>query len=331
MIKRQITPLKCSLPILVFAFAIPFLVSQSLAQPQSNQDSQSAIQLPRSSEVDMESGGPEAISGNPIPSIPNQGALRTEPPLQAIAQDPQLDRQLPGLNNSVSSDSPREGTPIILYAAIFLLALATAVSVAVSFYLYKWRRILLSSPHMLVPEALGEHLQAVGARVNENTKLTISGAHSVQALTKEVTKTHSEMLTAFMTLQSSLDEKDSEIRRLKKGYDAEIYRKFINRFIRVYQAVDDCLAGSDSDHEMLTQLKVLLQDAFEECGVEPFSPNLGADYRTFKGVADNPKTVSASTPDQAFQVAEVLEAGYRIRAGDGYEILIPAKVKIFVN
>ena len=43
--------------------------------------------------------------------------------------------------------------------AIVALSITTLLAVAVSFYLYRWRRILRSSPHMLVPEELGAWLK----------------------------------------------------------------------------------------------------------------------------------------------------------------------------
>ena len=138
------------------------------------------------------------------------------------------------------------------------------------------------------------------------------------------------MIDTFMTLQSALDEREAEIRRLKKGYDAEVFRKFLYRFIRIDQSIADFARDDMASPENLGQLKRLMEDAFDECGVEVFEPELGSDYRGAEGVAENPKTVAADRPEDAFMIAEVLEAGYRLRGGEGYEILAPAKVRIYI-
>ena len=134
-----------------------------------------------------------------------------------------------------------------------------------------------------------------------------------------------------MTLQGALDERENEIRRLKRGYDREIFRKFVTRFIRVDQTVEDFQRAGLADENGLDQLRRLLGDAFAECSVERFRPEIGGDYRQEFRVADNPKKATAKNPEDEFRIIEVLESGYLIRNTEGNEILIPAKVKIFTT
>ncbi len=134
----------------------------------------------------------------------------------------------------------------------------------------------------------------------------------------------------FMTMQRALDEREGEIRRLKRGYDNDIYRKFVSRFIRVDQAVEDFQRAGGADQTGLEQIRRLLGDAFAECGVECFQPQIGEDYREADGVADKPKTVNADRPEDAFKIAEVLESGYLIRSAESAEVIIPARVRIYI-
>ena len=53
-------------------------------------------------------------------------------------------------------------------------------------------------------------------------------------------------------------------------------------------------------------------------------------YREADGIADKPKTVKADSPEDAFKIAEVLESGYLIRSAEGAEVIIPAKVRIYI-
>lgn len=218
-----------------------------------------------------------------------------------------------------------------LFVALVVMGIATVLSVAVSFYLYRWRRILLSNPNMIVPEEWAKHLVGLGKHIENLTKSFTLGVGALNQQTAGNSDRVTNMVETFMTLQKALDERDAEIRRLKKGYDAEVFRKFLYRFIRIDQSIDDFLRSGLSSPENLGQIKRLLEDAFDECGVEAFEPELGSDYRTADGVADNPKTTLSDNPEDAFKIAELLEAGYRLRGGEGYEIIVPAKVCIYTE
>jgi hypothetical protein len=73
-----------------------------------------------------------------------------------------------------------------------------------------------------------------------------------------------------------------------------------------------------------------LNDAFDECGVEQFTPKIGSDYRNAQGVADNPRVVHSNDSVEAFSITEILEAGYRFR-DNPREIIVPARVCISVS
>jgi hypothetical protein len=217
-----------------------------------------------------------------------------------------------------------------LWIAFVSMAFATLLSAAVSFYLYRWRRILMANPHMMVPEELGRWLNRLGDNFLE---LTHVFENRVGKLGKEGAETRREvtnLVETFMTLQSALDDRDAEIRRLKGGYDAAVFRKFVARFIRVDRAIEDCINAEEPTPETLGQVQRVLEDAFAECGVEAFEPRIGGDYRKAEGVADNPKTVQLRGGHQPFEIAEVLEPGYRIKLLEGgYDVVRPAKVCIF--
>lgn len=136
---------------------------------------------------------------------------------------------------------------------------------------------------------------------------------------------------AFGTLRSALDEKDTEIKRLKKGYDAHLFKQFLVRFIRVDQLIADFMQDENSKSDALDTTKQLLEDAFADCGVESFSPAIGEDYRRATGVAANPKTQHTDNPQDNYKITEVLQAGYRRETDSGFDVVYPAKVKIFIT
>ena len=222
--------------------------------------------------------------------------------------------------------------PILwLGIALALLSATASISVGISFYLYRWRKLLLSRDEILVPEAWGKKLFTFDKRlyslINEferNTKL-------LEAASEINTATLNQMVETFMTFQTAISERDQEIRRLKAGYDKDIFRRFLNRFIRVHQTLISMQKGETESDDPLVMLRRLLEDAFEECGLEIFEPPLGEDYRKIEGIADNPAIEMTMKSEEIFKITEVIEKGYRLSGSERSVVLIPAKVKVFVE
>ncbi|MBT5352179.1 MAG: hypothetical protein HOL54_10575 [Rhodospirillales bacterium] len=214
--------------------------------------------------------------------------------------------------------------------ALVLMSMATILSSAISFYLYRWRKILLSQPNIALPEQMGDWVEGVKIRLEQLTTTSTAGIGKLVQQGNELQENASNMTETFMTLQHALDERDAEIRRLKRGYDAEIFRKFVSRFIRVGQIVDDLERVGSASAEDLNHVARLLEDAFLECNVEPFQPEIGSDYRETSGVAENPKRTETSNPEEEFKIVEVVENGYQLKTSEGCDIIIPAKVRINV-
>ena len=89
-----------------------------------------------------------------------------------------------------------------------------------------------------------------------------------------------------------------------------------------------------ADLKGLEDIHTQLEDALLEANVEPFSPELGSDYKTTEGVADNPEIKDTIDEKQDSTIAEVLQVGYRRRlpdeAEDDFQIIASAKVAIYV-
>ena len=138
----------------------------------------------------------------------------------------------------------------------------------------------------------------------------------------------------YAKLRDNLDAKDAEISRLKNGYDAEIFRRFLRRFIRIDGTVGEYAGAPPQTSEEMTDglrlIQGMFEDALDECGVEKFSPEIGEDYRTAFGVADRPKIEPTTDASKHFAIAEVLADGYVLKSPDGdRNAIVKAKVKIF--
>ena len=223
----------------------------------------------------------------------------------------------------------------LLRAILGLICFLALLLVALFVYLYRWSKTLrvasveapafaAASPDVVQQNVLAQTLAELRTLV----------AGSMEQIGRDSANNEEKLGTLrniYVTLHGALDEKDAEIRRLKKGYDAQVFRKFLVRFIRTDLAVNDFVQDVETKSEALDVIKRLLEDALDECGVERFSPSIGEDYRRAEGVADNPKTTLSDNVDDRYKIAEIIEQGYRMKTPDGYEIVYPAKVRIFTT
>ena len=232
--------------------------------------------------------------------------------------------------SSVSIDS-KSSIYIWLSVAILVLSITTTISVLISFYLYKWRKILLSKPNLLVPEEWGKYLKEVSESVdqlnNDQTKAIQSIFHESQDNSEKI----QNMIETYMSLQKTLDAKDSEIKRLKNGYDAAIIKKFLYRFIRIDQIINESIEDRNFGPESMNTIRRFFEDALDECGVERFEPTVGDDVRKVDGIAENSKKIVTEIAEDNFRIAEVVSEGYRLTAGDKFDYIVPAKVKVFIH
>jgi hypothetical protein len=229
----------------------------------------------------------------------------------------------------VATQSTPTSSPTTAYLFVIgALSLTVFVSVAITFYLYRWRRILQVDNKMLVPEELGAYLIDVKNGIFQLSTIFSEYAGKIADETAGNSKKIESMTNTYMQLQDVLNEKDDEIRRLRRGYDADIFRRFIKRFARIEESVEDFLVD-DQDSQMLLQFQRLFEDAFDECGLTKFLPSVGGDYRKEVGVTDNPRVEPTENIDEDFQIFEILQPGYMISSDDAQEIIISSKVKIY--
>lgn len=247
------------------------------------------------------------------------------------------------------SSLPSQNTVSTLVFNILLIFsfVALAVSLWVNVFLLKWRRKVNTADLSIVPSVL---MDKFADQTRALSQLTKEHGRALEMLGKELSRifgglqhessesrqSSAELLDAFSGLQSALNDKDEEIKRLRSGYDAEIFRRFLNRFVRlekiILEEIEDLPKDNESGREALSQIQVLLSDALAECGLNEFSPNLGESIRNAVGVDENHKTKPAKEPDQILTIAEVLEPGLRISTPDGgFEYVKKARVVVYVE
>jgi hypothetical protein len=223
---------------------------------------------------------------------------------------------------------------------IVLLSVTTLISVSITFYLYRWRKIFLTEPHTYVPEETGQMIRTLTDGINHNSIIVDSNYKNLKQQLLQSSKDFSfkssdtnqqikELAGMFLTLNKNLTEKEDEIRRLKQGYDTQLYKKFVKRFAMVDLAIGEMLEDEEINRESFEEIKELLEDALDECEIFSFKAAVGDDYRQAKGVAENPKIIESNNKENEFKISEVIQKGYGMKTPDGAEVIIPCKVKVF--
>ena len=216
-----------------------------------------------------------------------------------------------------------------LVFAVIALSIATLVSVATAFYLYRWRRIILAKPYLLSPEHLAAQVLALEDRVAETARAHASDTARLEAASHEAQSALERMVQTHMALQPKLDEKDREIQKLRNGLEASLFKRFVRRFVRADLSLTERIKSGSAGTDSLQAVSALLEDALAESGVERFLPPTGIDYRHAEGVADNPELIPTADETKAFIIAEVRRPGYRFMEGAGDRIVIPAEVTVY--
>ena len=172
-----------------------------------------------------------------------------------------------------------------------------------------------------------EHSSDSEWHLTHQTKTIKSLKSDLSALKNDI----NDMSQTFMTLKTSLDQKDEEISRYKNGYDATIFKNFLLRFTRVDKVIKEYIGDNKIDLNGLQDIQIQMADALAECDVEIYIPEIGLDYKTTSGLEDNPEIKETLEKSKDATIAEILMPGYRRKLPtDDYQIIVEAKVAIHV-
>ncbi|MEZ9847686.1 hypothetical protein [Vibrio breoganii] len=293
---------------------------------------ESNIEVESAVEVDEGNIEIESVANADEGNMEAESVVQTDEPNMSTKAVPNTDKDTADVQQNVIEDraliaeshiTAVSETNSLLVTLLIVMSGALLISVAISFYLYKWRKVLLSDSKYALPEEMAKAMQGFELQLSKHTEQTNFNSQRVDLLQTEI----SRMTQTYMDLQKELTDKDVEIKRLRNGYDLAIYKKFIRRFIRIDQQVTDLKFESDTDQ--FDTIAELLEDAFAESGIEKFEPQIGDDYRNCDGVEDRPKVVPTQDKEKDYQIEEVLEPGYKPIDKSNKEALVKSKVKIF--
>jgi hypothetical protein len=221
----------------------------------------------------------------------------------------------------VGSTASGEATSGMASLLVTTLVLAVIILSVLAFSLWKKTMHSIDSLNLAVNEvrsAIRSH--HVAANSDQGRESRGDSTHG-QALLEI-----SQSLGAF---RRAIEEREEEIKRLKKGYDAYLYARYARQVIDIFEAAEDA-RKAHADNLLVQQTHELVEQLFADWKIEKFYPPIGELFKTTEGVGDHPKKISTDDPSQHGRIAAVSAPGYRLLAGSVPQILAPAKVEVFV-
>jgi len=224
-----------------------------------------------------------------------------------------------------------------LWIILTLLSISVAgLSAFVAFKFYNWRqKIDLSGA--LVPEEWAEYLITLAENINDQSihlqKLTSDNLRLSRLVDTNQNKIL-ELITSskeiLLTFQTSLQEKDDEINRLKIGYDFKIQKDLLNQLVQLHSNCIEIIEKNEVN-KGLVNIEILLRDLLESSGVLISKPPIGTDFSAISDLIE--VTGYSSDPSgnlQKGQISEVLTDYYLYDSGTRQTVLKPAKIKYFL-
>ncbi len=281
-------------------------------------------------EIDRE-GPEEDLSEKKVDEIEQKSPIEAEPteselkPKNKDEKDP-----VPGSTQVIQSPKPLISKGLRDLPVLLILSSVILLLVFLNFYLYRWRKRVVGDKQIVVPEEFWREFTKLQKAIKLSTGIVASSNETIEYTNNQSEERSKDLMSAFLELQTAINERDAEIKRLKEGYDNKVFKNFLLRFVRVDLMLGEYLSEERVDKKSLEDVKEILEDALDECDVEVFEPNVGEILQETEGVADQPKVIVSESPNDEFKIVEILEPGYRMRLpDDSFEYIKKSKVSVY--
>ena len=221
---------------------------------------------------------------------------------------------------------------VLTFFSISIAGLASFVA----FKFYNWRQ-KVDLTGALVPEKWAGHLIALTEALNSQSAHTqnlssdnVRLSKLVESNSTEVLKQTSATKEILLTFQTSIQEKDLEINRLKLGYDFKIQKDLLSQLVQLHSNCLEIIEKSGPT-KGLRNIEILFRDLLEGSGVLIFKPSIGTDFST---ISDQTEVVghSSVSPEnlKKGEISDVLSDCYLYDSGSRQTVLKPAKIKYYL-
>ena len=225
-----------------------------------------------------------------------------------------------------------------VWIILTLLSISVAgLSAFVALKFYNWRQ-KIDLTGALVPEVWAEHLINLAEKINDQGTRIQNLASDNLTLSKLVDTNQNKILghiaaskEILLTFQTSLQEKDNEINRLKIGYDFKIQKDLLLQLVQLHSNCIEIIAKNEVN-KGLVNIEILFRDLLESSGVSISKPPIGTDFSTISDLIEvTGYSSDASSNLQKGQISEVLSDYYLYDNGARKTVLKPAKIKYYLD
>ena len=306
-------------------WGIGFSVAHAQNDTASNEHS---LEGTRSQEVEEEES-----SVDPSNASKNDSGKQIQSDLELRPGDqvdnPVSNVALPAPMRSLNSEIDFTDGQDQMFLVTLLLGIITLLSVGTSFWLYRWRSLIIDNERVLVPERWASAMDMQTKTHQQMSRGMVSLLEVMDTRNQEVWQKLSDLNETIDTMRKAITKRDQTIDRLQEGQDTFVFRRFLCRFIEVGQEFNQQCSSESGGTVDVELLRDLLWQSIEECGVEEFEPEIGGDYLTAKGVADRPIFDECHDPSKHNMIARVIKPGFCVPNGNDNVIIVPAKVAVW--
>ena len=231
---------------------------------------------------------------------------------------------------SLGSDAKTLDTTSVIFMGLSLLL--AIISLGLAYWMHYVRAIYLKDGPALVPEQWGKVINDLARVIGKSGESTSDVLSSLVGSSNQQAQKADSLLESFLTLQQAISSRDDEIARLKGGYDAKLYKRFLNKFIRLSQSINEIYgeAKGTPEEKNYRYLSRSIAVALEDCGVDTYEPEVDTDYREVGAeVADDPNEIETDDPQKDFMIASVDSPAYIVEGEGERQIIIQSKVTIY--
>lgn len=172
---------------------------------------------------------------------------------------------------------------------------------------------------------LAGFLQSLGKNVNK-----YANESSVES--KKNDSKINDLLTRFTELSKKIDEKDSEISRLKDGYDNKIKKSVLLEMLTIRDRIELRIEENQNDDKILSILENLLRvldERLEEQELKKLIFEPGLHWKDLDG-AEPDELVETQSEDKKGKVIETVEHGYYLEGLNGKKYIVKkALIKLY--
>ena len=272
-----------------------------------------------------------ATEGNPDERM-DQGVSADPPTVEATRRETTA---VDAGNTADSSIWSLFGGPFANQALLGLLALTLilflGVSIVANTILLKFRFGRAATDGKLwLPAEVVEMSQEQHASLD---RLTESLATQQQTTTRQLQTAQAdlaELKQSFAVYKDMLAQKDQEIQALKSGYEAWVYRGYIERFLTIADGIAEDIAHPQTPADSIQGLQAhrkLLLDALKEYRVHEIHPTPGEPLGKFE---EADLTIPTDDNTRHMTIESVLKTGFRLSLPEGrHDVIRPARVRVY--